>query len=40
MTCRVLGVRRQGYYEFVAGVKSARDQENELLLKHIEKVHE
>jgi putative transposase len=40
VTCRVLGVRRQGYYEFVAGVKSARDQQNELLLKHIEKVHE
>jgi putative transposase len=40
VTCRVLGVRRQGYYEFVAGVKSARVQENELLLKHIEKIHE
>jgi putative transposase len=40
VTCRVLGVRRQGYYEFIAAVKSARVQENELLLKHIEKVHE
>ncbi len=40
MTCRVLGVRRQGYYEFVAGVQSARAQENELLLKHIEDIHE
>jgi putative transposase len=40
VTCRVLGVRRQGYYEFIAGVKSARAQENELLLKHIEKIHE
>lgn len=40
MTCRVLKVRRQGYYEWLAGVKSARVQENELLLKHIEKIHE
>ena len=40
VACRVLGVRRQGYYEFVTGVKSARAQENELLLKHIEKIHE
>ena len=40
MTCRVLGVRRQGYYEFIAGVTSGRSQENELLLKHIEKIHE
>ena len=40
MTCRVLDVRRQGYYEWRSGAKSARVQENELLLKHIEKVHE
>lgn len=39
MTCRVLGVRRQGYYEWCSGVKSPREQENELLLKHIEKIH-
>lgn len=39
MTCRVLGVRRQGYYEWCSGVKSARTVENELLLKHIEKIH-
>ena len=40
MTCRVLGVRRQGYYEWLSGAKSLRAQENELLIKHIEKVHE
>jgi putative transposase len=40
VTCRVLNVRRQGYYEWLSGVKSARTQENELLLKHIEKIHE
>jgi putative transposase len=40
VTCRVLGVRRQGYYEWRSGVKSARAMENELLLKYIEKIHE
>ncbi|MFC4943235.1 IS3 family transposase [Pseudonocardia sp. GCM10023141] len=40
MTCRVLGVRRQGFYEWRSGMKSARAVENELLLKHIEKIHE
>ena len=39
MTCRVLGVRRQGFYEWRSGVKSARSQENELLLKHTERIH-
>lgn len=39
MTCRVLGVRRQGFYEWCSGVQSPRAQENELLLKHIEKIH-
>jgi putative transposase len=39
VTCRVLNVRRQGYYEWVSGAKSARTQENELLLKHIENIH-
>ena len=39
MTCRVLGVRRQGYYEWRSGHKSVRAQENELLLKHIERIH-
>jgi putative transposase len=39
VTCRVLGVRRQAFYEWRSGVKSARVQENELLLKHIERIH-
>jgi putative transposase len=39
VTCRVLGVRRQGYYEWRSRVRSAREAENELLLKHIEKIH-
>ncbi|MGD9525722.1 MAG: IS3 family transposase [Pseudonocardia sp.] len=32
-------MRRQGFYEWLAGVRSPRAQENELLLKHIGKVH-
>ena len=40
MTCRVLNVRRRGYYEWLSGEKSVRVQENELLLKQIEKIHE
>ena len=40
MTCRVLHVRRQGYYEWLSGAKSVRAQEDELLAKHIEKIHE
>lgn len=39
MTCRVLGLRRQGYYEWRSGVKSPRAWENELLVKHIERIH-
>jgi putative transposase len=39
VTCRVLGVRRQGFYEWCSGVKSPRAEENELLLKHIERIH-
>ena len=39
MACRVLGVRRQGFYEWCSGVKSPRAEENELLLKHIERIH-
>jgi transposase InsO family protein len=40
VTCRVLNVRRQGYYEWLAGARSVRAQENELLSKYIEKIHE
>jgi putative transposase len=36
----VLNVRRQGYYEWLAGARSVRAQENELLSKYIEKIHE
>ena len=39
MTCRVLGVRRQGFYEWCSGMKSPRTEENELLVKHIERIH-
>jgi putative transposase len=39
VACRVLGVRRQSFYEWCSGVKSPRVQENELLLKHIERIH-
>jgi putative transposase len=39
VTCRVLGARRQGFYEWCSGVKSPRAEENELLLKHIERIH-
>ncbi|OLT16143.1 hypothetical protein BJF78_14675 [Pseudonocardia sp. CNS-139] len=35
----MLGVHHQGYHEWRSGVTSARAQENELLLKHIEKTH-
>jgi len=40
VTCRVLNVRRQGYYEWLSGAKSVRALENELLLKHIETIHD
>ena len=40
VTCRVLEVSRSGYYEWRAGVKSTRMQENELLTKAIAKIHE
>jgi putative transposase len=39
VTCRVLKVSRSGYYQWRAGVKSARVQEDELLSKAIEKIH-
>ena len=40
VACRVLGVSRSGYYEWCSRPASARDQENETLLKQIEQVHE
>lgn len=39
VACRLLGVSRSGYYEWQDRPVSARDQENELLLKHIERIH-
>jgi putative transposase len=39
VACRVLGVRRQGFYEWRSGVKSPRALENELHVKHIERIH-
>jgi putative transposase len=39
VACRLLKVSRSGYYEWKDRPPSVRDQENELLLKHIEKIH-
>jgi putative transposase len=39
VACDVLNVSRSGYYAWRARPKSARAQENELLLKHIEQIH-
>jgi putative transposase len=39
VACRILGVSRSGYYEWKDRPVSARKQENELLLRHIEKIH-
>jgi putative transposase len=39
VACRVLKVSRSGYYEWCSRPPSARDEENELLLKHIRAIH-
>ena len=39
MACRVLNVSRSGYYDWLGRPRSQRDQENELLVKHIERIH-
>ncbi len=39
VACEVLNVSRSGYYDWRARPQSARAQENELLLKHIEHIH-
>jgi putative transposase len=39
VSCRLLGVSRSGYYEWHNRPPSARDEENTLLLKHIQKAH-
>ncbi len=40
MACRVLNVSRSGYYNWLARLDSPRVQENELLLKQIQQIHE
>ncbi|GIM98317.1 transposase [Paractinoplanes toevensis] len=40
MACRLLDVSRSGYYEWKDRPPSARDTDNEILLKHIQKIHE
>lgn len=39
VACRVLNVSRSGYYEWRSRPKSGREQDNELLLKHIRRIH-
>jgi putative transposase len=39
VACRVLKVSRSGYYEWCSRPPSARDEEAELLLKHIRAIH-
>ena len=39
VACRLLRVSRSGYYEWRNRPASPRDQENELLLKHITQIH-
>jgi putative transposase len=40
VACRVLGVSRSGYYDWLGRPPSAREEANTLLLKHIKEVHE
>jgi putative transposase len=39
VACRVLTVSRSGYYEWLSRLDSPRREENELLLKHIRRIH-
>jgi putative transposase len=39
VACRVLNVSRSGYYGWVGRPPSPREEENTLLLKHIERIH-
>jgi putative transposase len=39
VACRLLGVSRSGYYAWRDRPATPRDQENELLLKHIKQIH-
>jgi putative transposase len=40
VTCRVLNVSKSGYYDWLGRPASPRAQDNELLLKKIEKIHD
>jgi putative transposase len=40
VACRVLGVSRSGYYDWLARPPSAREEANTLLLKQITGIHE
>lgn len=40
VACRILGVSRSGYYDWLGRPPSAREEANTLLLKHIKEVHE
>lgn len=40
VACRVLGVSRSGYYDWVGRPPSARTEANTLLLKHITEIHQ
>jgi putative transposase len=39
VACRVLGVSRSGYYDWLGRPPSAWDEANSLLLKHSQQVH-
>jgi putative transposase len=39
VSCRLLNVSRSGYYEWKDRPPSSRDEDNELLLKHIRQIH-
>jgi putative transposase len=39
VSCRLLRVSRSGYYEWKDRPLSEREQDNELLLKHIKRIH-
>jgi putative transposase len=39
VACRLLGVSRSGFYARRNSTPSPRDEENELLLKHIRQIH-
>jgi putative transposase len=40
VACRLLDVSRSGYYEWKDRLPSPRDTENEILIKHIQQIHE